>query len=66
MRTQFVKKCLISVNISQGVDLAGVVVPIDKRRNKTGKVLHRSAEAYGIVNRINQAHSQKLIFCDPF
>jgi len=42
-------------------NLAGVVVPIGKRRNKTGKVLHRNAEVCGIVNRINIAHSHKLI-----
>jgi hypothetical protein len=43
MDTQFVKKCLVSVNICPGVDLVGVVVPIGKRRDKRRKVLHRSA-----------------------
>jgi hypothetical protein len=66
MGTKFVKKCLVSVNICPGVALLGVVVPIGKRRNKTGKVLHRNAEVFLIVNRINPAHSHKLIVCDPF
>ena len=66
MGPQYVKKCLFSVNITQVVDVTGVVVPIGKRRNKMGKFLHRSAELYGIVNSINPAHSHKLILCDSF
>jgi hypothetical protein len=58
MGTQFVKKCLVSVNIFQEADLVAGVVSIDKRRNKTEKVLHRSAEVYVIVNCINPAHYQ--------
>jgi hypothetical protein len=66
MGTQFVKKGLVSVNICQEADLVGAVVPKGKRRNKKGKVLHRNAEVYGIVNRIYPVHSHNLILCDPF
>jgi hypothetical protein len=61
MSTQFVKNFQVSMNISLGVDLVGVLVPKDKCRNKTGEVLHRNAEVYGTVNRINLTHSHKLI-----